>query len=130
MDTSNVNGDKLKPEQQDQLLLMMLVQQYQQIAMMGLGKIKNPATDSIERDLKSARFAVDTLNMLQKYTKGNLDKELESYLTQTLTTLRLNYADESKKGEDPASGEDKDDDENKGEGRERDGGQESGDEKY
>ncbi|MEX2574896.1 MAG: DUF1844 domain-containing protein [Balneolaceae bacterium] len=91
------NGDKLNTEQQEQLLFMMLIQQHQQIAMMGLGKIKNPSTDKIERDLSSAKFAIDTLNMLQKFTSGNLPKELENYITQTLTTLRLNYADEKKK---------------------------------
>lgn len=94
------NGDKLNAEQQEQLLFVMLIQQHQQIAMMGLGKIKNPATDKIERELKSAKFAIDTLNMLQKFTDGNLPKELKDYLNQTLTNLRLNYADEKKKGDE------------------------------
>ena len=50
-----MNGENLNADQQDQLLLMMLIQQHQQIGMMGLGKIKNPATDKIESDLSSAR---------------------------------------------------------------------------
>ena len=94
---SPLNGDKLSPEQQDQLLFAMLVQQHQEIAMMGLGKIKNPVTDKIERDIKNAKYAIDTLNMLQRYTEGNLPKELSDYLSQTLTNLRLNYADEKRK---------------------------------
>lgn len=100
MNLDNLNSDKLSEDQQQQLLLMMLIQQHQQIAMMGMGKIKNPSTEKIERDLKSARFAIDTLLMLQKYTQGNLPKELENYLEQTLNTLRLNYADEKKEGKD------------------------------
>lgn len=92
------NGDKLNEDQQQQLLFVMLIQQHQQIAMMGMGKIKNPATDKIERDLKSAKYAIDTLRMLERFTKGNLPDELQQYLNQTLTNLRLNYADE-KKGE-------------------------------
>lgn len=99
MDTP-IDGKNLSPDQQEQLLFVMLVQQHQQIAMMGMGKIKNPATDKIERDLKSAKFAIDTLNMLQKYTEGNLPKELKDYVNQTVTNLRLNYADEKKKGDD------------------------------
>lgn len=83
--------------QQQQLLFMMLIQQHEQIAMMGLGKQKNPATDKIEKDLKSAKYAIDTLVMLEKFTEGNLPKELKGYLQQVLTTLRLNYADEKKK---------------------------------
>src|SRR5690554_8184051 len=103
---SPVNGDKLNTEQQEQLLFVMLIQQHQQIAMMGLGKIKNPSTDKIERDMKSAKFAIDTLNMLQKFTGGNLPGEIRDYLTQTLTNLRLNYADEKKKetGKEPGDG--------------------------
>lgn len=91
------NGDKLNTDQQQQLLFVMLIQQHEQIAMMGLGKIQNPATGNSERDLKSAKYAIDTLVMLQKFTEGNLPKELAAYLNQTLTNLRLNYADEKKK---------------------------------
>lgn len=100
-----ISGENLNADQQDQLLFMMLIQQHQQIGMMGLGKIKNPATDEIERDLSSAKYAIDTLNALEKYTSGNLPKELKGYLDQTLTTLRLNYADELKKGESSDSEE-------------------------
>ena len=95
-----MNTDNLNPEQQNQLLCMMLIQQHQQIAMMGMGKLMNPATGEIDRDLSSAKYAIDTLNMLEKYTKGNIPQELKGFLDQTLTTLRLNYADESKKGSD------------------------------
>ncbi|MDX1672502.1 MAG: DUF1844 domain-containing protein [Balneolaceae bacterium] len=109
LDDLNYNGDKLNEEQQNQLLFMMLIQQHQQIAMMGLGKIKNPSTDKVEREMKSAKFAIDTLLMLQKYTEGNLPKELENYLNQTLNNLRMNYAEEQKK-EGPSS-EEKDNDE-------------------
>lgn len=97
------NPEQMTDEQQDQLLFMMLIQQHQQIAMMGMGKVKNPATDKIERDLKSAKFAIDTLLMLQKFTEGNLPKELKNYLNETLNNLRLNYADESKKGDEASS---------------------------
>jgi len=99
MDIGNINGDRLSDEQQQQLLFMMLIQQHQQIAMMGMGKIKNPSTDKTERDLKSAKFAIDTLLMLQNYTENNLPKELKNYLEQTLNNLRLNYAEEKGKGE-------------------------------
>lgn len=98
------NNEKFSPDQQQQLLFMMLIQQHEQIAMMGMGKVKNPATDKIERDLKSAKYAIDTLVMLEKFTKGNLPKELSGFLNQTLTNLRLNYADEKKKDSQNDSG--------------------------
>lgn len=99
------NGDKLNEQQQEQLLFMMLVQQHQQIAMMGMGKIQNPATQEVEKDLSSAKYAIDTLGMLKKFTKGNLGDEAANYLDQTLTNLRLNYAEESKKEKDADTGE-------------------------
>lgn len=106
--SQEIPGDKskLNSDQQQQLLFVMLLQQHEQIAMMGMGKVKNPSTDKIERDLKSAKYAIDTMVMLQKFTEGNLPKELNDYLNQTLTNLRLNYADEKKK-ESESTGNDK-----------------------
>jgi len=103
MDTMDFDTQNLSDDQQRQVLFMMLVQQHQQIAMMGMGKIKNPGTGEISRDMKSARFAIDTLLMIQEFTKGNITDELKNYLQETLTNLRLNYADEMKKGDpDPS----------------------------
>lgn len=100
MDQMNLNTDNLSEDKQQQLLFMMLVQQHQQIAMMGMGKIENPNTGEVERELKSAKFAIDTLVMLQKFTKGNLPEELKNYLTETLNNLRMNYADEADKSDE------------------------------
>lgn len=102
-ENSSSGTDKLNTDQQQQLLFMMLIQQHEQIAMMGLGKIKNPAIDKIDRDLKAAKFAIDTLVTLEKFTEGNLPKELDGFLKHTLTTLRLNYSDEKKKESGSAS---------------------------
>lgn len=100
----NFNGDNLSEDEQQQLLFMMLVQQHQQIAMMGMGKAENPNTGETERELKSAKFAIDTLLMLKEYTAGNLPDKLKSYLTETLNNLRVSYADEKEK-EDNSSEE-------------------------
>lgn len=103
-DKADQNGEKLNEDQQQQLLFVMLVQQHEQIAMMGLGKSENPQTGKTERDLKSAKYAIDTIVMLEKYTKGNLPKEISSYVTETLNKLRLAFAEEKKK--DKSSGDD------------------------
>ncbi len=105
MDQMNFDGDNLSEDKQQQLLFMMLVQQHQQIAMMGMGKIENPNTGEIERELKSAKFAIDTLVMLQKFTEGNLPKELDNYLKETLNNLRMNYADETEKEDESDEGQ-------------------------
>lgn len=103
----SANGDKLNEEQQNQLLFMMLIQQHQQIAMMGMGKLKNPATDKMEKDMSSAKYAIDTLNMIQKYTEGNLPADAKNYLEQVLVNLRLNYSDEAKKDKSASSSSEK-----------------------
>lgn len=105
MKKKNYNGDNLSEEEQQQLLFMMLVQQHQQIAMMGMGKMENPQTGNTERDLKSAKFAIDTLLMLEDFTEGNLPDQLKSYLTETLNNLRVNYADEKDSGENESEEE-------------------------
>jgi hypothetical protein len=105
MDQMNFDGDNLSEDQQQQLLFMMLVQQHQQIAMMGMGKIENPNTGEIERELKSAKFAIDTLVMLQKFTEGNLPQKLDNYLKETLNNLRMNYADEAENEDESDEGQ-------------------------
>lgn len=95
-------SEQFTEEQQNQLLFMMLVKQNQQIARAGMGQEEHPATGKVEMDLKSARFAIDTLHMLQKYTEGNLNQELSEFLDQTLKELKLGY--QQADSEDPPTG--------------------------
>ena len=93
--------DTLTEEQKDRLYFMTLVQTYQQIAWVALGKIANPATQKIERQLDQARWAIDMLAMLERRTKGNLAPDEARELAQILYTLRMNYVDEVNKQEQP-----------------------------
>lgn len=79
------------------ILFMQLIIQNQQIAMMAMGKIKNPVTEKIERNLEHAKIYIDTLDMLLAKTKGNLSEYEEKFLTETLKDLKLNYVDEMDK---------------------------------
>jgi len=76
---------------------MQLIIQNQQIAMMAMGKIKNPVTDKIDRNLEHAKIYIDTLDMLLVKTKGNLSEYEEKFLGETLKELKLNYVDEMDK---------------------------------
>jgi len=77
-----------------QLLFMQLVMQNQQIAMMAMGKIKNPVTNRIERNLDYAKVSIDTLDMIKAKTKGNLSDYEEKFLIEALKDLKLNYVSE------------------------------------
>jgi hypothetical protein len=76
-------------------LFRLFVMQQQQLVMMFLGKLVNPQTNEIARDLDSARFSIDLLGMLEAKTKGNLSSDEERLLGQVLTTARLNFVEEA-----------------------------------
>jgi len=75
-------------------LFLGLVHSFQAAAMQQMGKIMNPFTEKMERDLKQARLSIDMLEMLQERTSGNLTGEESRFLTHVLTELRLNYVAE------------------------------------
>ena len=65
-----------------------------------LGKIKNPMSDKIERNLFSASMNIDMLDMLYKRMDGNLSEQEESYLSHVLSEIKMNYIEEKKLGDD------------------------------
>ncbi|MEK7263176.1 MAG: DUF1844 domain-containing protein [Bacteroidota bacterium] len=84
--------------ERESFLFINLLFSLQMTAMQQMGKIKNPATDSIERDLDGAQTTIDILEALHKKTKNNLDDQEEKFLTIVLQELKLNFVDEKNKG--------------------------------
>ena len=82
-------------------LFLQLVLGLQQSAMMSLGKLMNPITRKIDRNLDAARDAIDTLAALESRTEGRLEPDEARVLRQVLSELRMNYVDEIKKGAAP-----------------------------
>lgn len=81
-----------------------LVTSYTSQTMACLGKIPNPQTGKIERDLEQASVLIDMLHMLEAKTAGNLEDDEASMLRQSLSMLRLNYVDEVQKPAEQATG--------------------------
>ena len=79
-------------------LFLQLVLGLQQAAMVALGKLMNPMSGKIERNLEGARNTIDTLAAIEARTRGNLESDEQRVLLQVLTDLRMNYVDEVKKG--------------------------------
>ena len=69
-------------------------------AMQQLGKVINPVTGQLEKNLEGARLTIDWLIMLEKKTANNLTKEEETVLKSYISNLQLNYIDEAKKSGD------------------------------
>ncbi len=66
-----------------------------------LGKIKNPITGAIERDLAAAQNSIDILDMLREKTRGNLSENENRLLSTVIQELKLNYVDEANKKPEP-----------------------------
>ena len=79
-------------------LFLQLLLGLQQAAMVALGKLMNPMSGKIERNLEAARNTIDTLAAIEARTRGNLEIDEQRVLTQVLTDLRMNFLHEVNKG--------------------------------
>jgi len=84
-------------EKKSEFYFIQLIITFQAAAMQQMGKLQNPITQKVERNLDLARSSIDMLEMLQDKTKNNLTENEEKFLEHTLYELRMNYLDEVKK---------------------------------
>ena len=68
-------------------LISMLTTQ----ALFALGLLHVKGQEKKEPDLELARYNIDMLEILEEKTKGNLTKEEETVLANTLSELRMGY---------------------------------------
>ena len=87
----------MNPQEKETALFANLVMMFHSATMQHLGKIKNPVSDAIERDLIQAQLTIDLLDMLAAKTKGNLSEDENKFLTNVVRELKLNYVDEQAK---------------------------------
>lgn len=80
-------------------LFMLLVSQLTSSAWIQLGKIPDPMSGKVERNLEAASLTIDIIDAMADKSKGNLEKESERTLVSNLSQLKLNYLDELKKPE-------------------------------
>ncbi|HOT97878.1 MAG TPA: DUF1844 domain-containing protein [bacterium] len=86
-------------------LFFNLVMMFQSAAMQQMGKLKNPMTDAIERNMEQARLSIDMLDMLQAKTAGNLGEDEAKFVAHVISELKLNYIDEVNKDKAKAGSE-------------------------
>ena len=65
-----------------------------------LGKIADPVTGEVKKNLEMVQKIIDILQMLKEKTKGNLDEKEEKFLTNAIAELQLNYVGEASKKDD------------------------------
>jgi len=93
-------------------LFAQLVVQQSNMAMLLMGQVPHPQTGQTVRDIEAARLFIDQLEMLEAKTNGNLTKDEEQLLKQSLMSLRMAFvqsvespAPEAKKVESSAAKE-------------------------
>ncbi|HNY90246.1 MAG TPA: DUF1844 domain-containing protein [bacterium] len=84
-------------------LLFNLVMMFHSAAMQQMGKLKNPMTNAIERDMEQARLSIDMLDMLQAKTAGNLSEDESKFIGHVISELKLNFVDEVNKDKQKAA---------------------------
>ncbi len=90
-------------------LFAELVLRQTQLALVLLGKIPHPESGKAQCDLDQARIAIDLLEMLELKTKGNLTKDEDALLKQSLMMLRMAFVEaaESKVKQAESAAQDK-----------------------
>lgn len=81
-------------------LFAALVMQQTNAALLYLGLAPHPQTGQTQRDLEAAQLFIDTLEMLEVKTKGNLLPEEGKLLKESLTSLRLAYVQIANRAEE------------------------------
>ena len=89
--------DKMDKEKYYSSLFLSLILNFQAAAWQQMGKIKNPFTDKIERNLEQAKASIDLIDMLAVKTANNLHENEKKLIDRILSELKMNYLDEIKK---------------------------------
>lgn len=77
-------------------MFLGLVASLHSSGMIQLGRLANPMTGKVERDLTGVRQTIDLLEMLQTKTRANLSDEESRFLEHALFELRMNFLEESR----------------------------------
>jgi hypothetical protein len=68
-------------------------------AMIFLGEMPNPLTNQIEKNLKQAKFLIDTLVLIREKTVGNLTKEEGELINGSIFELQRRFVEIAQKEE-------------------------------
>jgi hypothetical protein len=80
--------------EKNEILLTQVVFMFQTAAMQQMGKLKNPLSDKVEKNLEQAQMSIDILEMFHQKMKGNLSESENRMFNDVLRELKLNYVDE------------------------------------
>ncbi|MBK6773533.1 MAG: DUF1844 domain-containing protein [Ignavibacteria bacterium] len=92
-------------EDKNKQLFLSLIYSFQMQTMMQLGKLANPMSGKIERELEGAQVTIDMLDMLKEKSANNISDDEKRFLEQVIADLKLNFVEEKAKGPSDAPAE-------------------------
>jgi hypothetical protein len=92
-------------EKMDSIRFVSLLSMFAASAYQNMGKLSNPLTGKVERNLDAAQGFIDVLSMLRGKTKGNLSAEEEKMINSMIGDLQMNFVQEKAKPEPEAKPE-------------------------
>ena len=78
----------------NELLFISFVSLLYNSGIQQLGKIMNPVTGNIHKDLAGAGSTIEILKMMRVKTSGNLSDNEKSMLDSSISNLQMNYVEE------------------------------------
>ena len=88
-------------------LLLTLISSLASQAWIQMGKIKNPGTDKIERNIDAASITIDMLLMLKDKTSNNISDDEKNFIEHSLRDLQMNIIAEKNKDESDVKSDNK-----------------------
>jgi hypothetical protein len=92
-DTTNPGGGEPGHTEMQSALFAQLVMQQTNMAFMLLGKVPHPESGKTARDLEAAQLFIGQLEMLEAKTRGNLNRDEQQLLKQSLMSLHLAFVE-------------------------------------
>ena len=86
------------PEEMHKAYFVQLVLMLSGSALQQMGKLVDPQSKKAQVNLEDAQATIDLLDMLEAKTKGNLDKEEERMIRDTLMSLKMNFVETKEAG--------------------------------
>lgn len=86
-----------KEETTHEIIFMQFVSGLYTSTMQHLGKLMNPVTANVEKNLDAAKATIELVRTLKKKTEGNLNEKESMMVDNALSNMQMNYVDELEK---------------------------------
>ncbi len=88
-----------RSNEEKELVFVQLISSLYTSTMQHLGKLMNPITGQVDKNLDAAKATIELVNMLKEKTKGNLSQKESEVINNALANMQMNYVDEVKRSE-------------------------------